>query len=287
MRQTDLVSVGQAWRRVRDRFASADIQTSALDARLLAEQVFGWDGVQLLANEHSDVAPDLEEQLNDLAQRRLAGEPVARILGHKEFYGLDFALNEATLVPRPETELLVDLGLEVLKERKDLHILDLGTGSGCIATTFAVKLPESKIVAVDLDPKALSQARLNAQRHQVADRVDFREGSWFAPLKQEERFDLIVSNPPYIETETISDLSSEVRLHEPILALDGGVDGLAPYRLLAEQAGGFLEPGGAMAVEIGIGQATAVVPLLNAAGFKNTHIHNDLAGISRVILSLS
>jgi len=272
---------------IRDRFEAAGIATAALDARLLAERAFGLDGVQLVANEREPMQPGGEKSLDAYATRRLAGEPVARILGEKEFYGLEFRLNAETLVPRPETELLVDLGLETIKSHKSPHILDLGTGSGCIPISLLVNCKNAHAVAIDINPKALEQAQENANLNGVADEIEFRQGSWFAPLDVDERFDLIVSNPPYIESEVIGSLDREVRLHDPVLALDGGFDGLAPYRIIASMALNHLQPGGAVIVEVGQGQAEIVAEMFVAAGFARREVHDDLAGVARAVLSIS
>lgn len=272
---------------MRDQFADVQLPTPALDARLLAERAFGLSGVALAAEEHQPALPAPTDCLNAFAQRRLAGEPVARILGSKEFYGLEFGLNAATLVPRPETELLVELGLTFLKTRHNARILDLGTGSGCIMTALLHHAPDVSGVAVDLSDEALAQATTNAQNHDVSARVEFRNGSWLSPLKEKEKFDLIVSNPPYIESNSIAALDKDVRVHDPLLALDGGPDGLLPYRIIAAEARDHLVPGGAIVVEVGAGQTLAVENMFQAAGFSKTSVHNDLAGILRAVFAIS
>jgi release factor glutamine methyltransferase len=232
--------------------------------------------------------------LDALVVRRLAGEPVARILGEKEFYGLSFQLNEATLVPRPETELLVDLALDCLRGRGDASVLDLGTGTGCIPIAILANAPQVRAVAIDLSVRALEAAWENANRLGVGERLELVEGSWFAPLPpcgegresgETGRFDLIVSNPPYIESATIPTLAPDVRNHDPRLALDGGPDGLAPYRVIATGAAAHLTPGGVLMVEIGASQGRAVVALFAAAGFVDIAIHKDLAGLDRVVIA--
>lgn len=277
--------MGRAWRMVRDQFGEAGLGTPALDARLLAERAFGVDGLQLATGEHDAVPSGGMVALEALATRRMAGEPVARILGHKEFYGLDFSLNAATLVPRPETELLVELGLEALKSRKSARIADLGAGSGCIGISILVNSADSHLVAVDLSAEALIEAERNATSHGVEARCAFRQGSWFEPLAEGEKFDLIVSNPPYIETGDIVGLDIEVCEYDPVLALDGGPDGLAPYRIIAQQAGNYLKVDGTVVVEVGLGQAQRVVEMFVAAGFAKTSVHNDLGGIARCVLA--
>ena len=275
--------IGAAWRAVRDRFRAAEIDTPDLDARLLGQQAFGLDAMGLLQHE-ADAAPEAAlATLEDLAARRLSGEPVARILGHKEFYGLDFVLNAATLVPRPETELLVDLALGVLQPLEAPVLLDLGTGSGCVAISILVNAPQARAVAIDLSEEAIEAARDNAERLGVVDRIEFRTGSWCKPLLADEQFDVVVSNPPYVESDIIEDLSPEVSEHDPRLALDGGEDGLAAYRSIVEETRGRLKPGGWLFVEIGSDQGLQVGVLLSAAGFADIDVRKDLAGLDRVV----
>jgi release factor glutamine methyltransferase len=218
-----------------------------------------------------------------MAARRLRGEPVDRILGEKEFYGLAFTLSDSTLVPRPETEMLVVRGLEVLTGKQRKTILDLGTGTGCVAISLLTESPSAKAVAVDLSPEALVTAQHNADRHGVADRLSLRKGSWFDPLQPDERFDLIVSNPPYIDTGEIEGLSREVREHDPRLALDGGADGLVAYRAILADAAKWLKPGGAVLCEIGATQGFAVTSLFFKAGLRDVVVLTDLAGLDRVV----
>ncbi len=243
----------------------------------------------LLARE-PDAATTMElTELRHLAERRLKGAPVARLLGEQEFWGLAFALSAATLVPRPETEMVVEHGLAFLRSeaatRPAPRLLDLGTGTGCIPIALLVELPQLSGVAVDLSADALATAAANAERHGVAARLSLREGSWFAPLAETERFDLVTSNPPYIETAALAGLMPEVREHDPQLALDGGEDGLAAYRVIAAGAKERLLPGGRLLLEIGTGQGRAVAALLAAAGFAGIVVHPDLAGHERLVVA--
>jgi release factor glutamine methyltransferase len=220
-----------------------------------------------------------------VALRRLRGEPVARILGRKEFYGLSFVLNEATLIPRPETELLVDLALLALKPIAHPDLLDLGTGTGCIAISVLANNAAAEAVATDLSPEALVAARANALAADVAERLTFAQGSWFVPLgKRGRRFDLIVSNPPYIESRAIDGLEIDVRRYDPRLALDGGPDGLDPYREIAAEALHWLKPKGALMVEIGSTQGESVPKVLEEAGFSRVTVEKDLAGLDRAAI---
>lgn len=237
-----------------------------------------------MVNRERDLASaEALKALQEMAARRLRGEPVVRILGEKDFYGRPFTLGAATLVPRPETEMLVVRGLELLGGKHHKSILDLGTGTGCIAISILAESPSAQGIAVDLSPEALVTAQHNADRHGVDKRLSLRKGSWFEPLQAGESFDLIVSNPPYIASAEIDGLAIEVREHDPRLALDGGPDGLEPYRAIINAAAGWLKPDGAVLVEIGSTQAIAVTALFIKAGFRDVRVHQDLAGLDRVV----
>lgn len=215
-----------------------------------------------------------------MMERRLTGESVARIIGEREFYGLAFGLSSATLEPRPDTELLVDLALKALPQGGSL--VDLGTGTGCIPISILANRPDATGLATDINLDALAMAKTNAARHDVTERLNFAQGSWFDAVGT-ERFDLILSNPPYIASNVIETLSAEVREFDPMLALDGGPDGLAPYRVIAQSAADHLKPDGQVLVEIGYDQADAVSALFRDAGFAQVSVHKDLAGLDRVV----
>lgn len=260
-------------------------ETAALDAKLLTQHALGLDALGLTLRENEAVDDAGAQAVASLLQRRITGESVARIIGEREFYGLAFTLNAATLEPRPDTELLVDLALGALPAGGCL--LDLGTGTGCIPIAVLANLLDALAVAVDLSAEALVAAQANADRHGVAARLRLVEGSWFGPLAVEgqgsERFDLIVSNPPYIASDVIETLATEVRGFDPRLALDGGPDGLAPYRIIALEAIDWLKPQGHLMVEIGCDQGAAVSALMLEAGFDDVTVHRDLAGHDRVV----
>lgn len=243
--------------------------------------MLGLDALQLALNESETVSNTLTSSLAEVLKRRLSGESVARIIGHREFYGLDFGLNAATLEPRPDTELLVDLALDALPEGG--RLLDMGTGTGCIPIALLVNRPDAGAVATDLNMEALAQAGDNAKRHGVDGRLRLLQGDWFGALGAEKRFDLILSNPPYIESAVVETLAAEVKDFDPLLALDGGPDGLAPYRVIAAGAGDWLRDGGRVMVEIGFDQGEAVSALFAAAGFEAISVHKDLAGLDRVV----
>lgn len=263
-------------------------ESAALDAKLLTGHALGLGALQLATRENELVDSEAATRVAGLLQRRMTGESVARIIGEREFYGLAFTLNAATLEPRPETELLVDLALGALPEGG--HLLDLGTGTGCIPIALLANQPDATAVAVDLSREALEAARGNAARHGVSDRIEFLHGSWFEPLStsregrgEERRFDLIVANPPYITSTVVETLAPEVKDFDPRLALDGGPDGLAPYRVIAAEAANWLKPGGWVLVEIGYDQGAAVSALFLEAGFEDVVVHRDLNGLDRVV----
>jgi release factor glutamine methyltransferase len=277
-------TLGEAWRQVRDRFRAAGLATPELDAQLLARSVFRMKAAELFTREADYAAKGEIEFLSILADRRLAGEPVARIVGHKEFYGLDFSLNAATLIPRPETELVVDLAIKALRGEERPTLLDLGTGSGAIAIAVLANMANLRAVATDLSEEALGAARNNAEDSGVAGRVEFRLGDWYGALAPAERFEAIVSNPPYIESGAIAGLMPDVRDFDPGLALDGGADGLEAYRAIVGQARWHLNAEAPLIVEIGSTQGRAVAALFEAAGFSDIRIEKDLAGLDRVVI---
>ena len=268
---------------MRDRFRAAALESPELDARLLAQHAFGLDAMGLIRREREPLSAQWAIELERAALRRLAGEPVSRIIGAREFWGLRFALNGATLDPRPETEMLVAEAIAHGQRRESPVIADLGTGSGAIAIAIADALGEARLVATDLSDEALAQARANAERLGVAGRIDFRQGSWWQAVPHTESFDVIVSNPPYIASGMIGQLQAEVRLFDPRAALDGGFDGLDAYRAIAAQAPRRLRPGGLVAVEIGATQGQTVSRIFARAGFGRVDVQKDLAGLDRVV----
>lgn len=273
-------------RRIRDELEQAGIDGAARDARLIVAHAASLSDAGLIVRERDPVDGEIVRRAEDGARRRAAGEPVARIVGEKEFYGLIFQLGPETLVPRPETELLVETGLAHLGGCRQPRFVDLGTGSGCIAVAMALHCPAARGLATDLSGAALEVAAVNARTYGVEGRLNFARGEWYAAVPAAERFDLVVSNPPYIAAAEIPDLPPEVREHDPKLALDGGGDGLEALRAVVAGAGKYLKPGGMLAVEIGASQAASVAALARAAGFGTITTRQDLAGHDRVITSL-
>jgi len=262
-------------------------ETAALDAKLLTGHGLGLDALALATRELEPVSVDGAASVAALVQRRMSGESVARIIGEKEFYGLAFRLNAATLEPRPDTELLVDLAIKALPQGG--RLLDLGTGTGCVPIAVLAHCPDASGLATDISSEALGMAETNARSNGVSERLALAQGDWFEALTAipstagDERFDVITSNPPYIASATIETLAAEVRHFDPRLALDGGPDGLAPYRVIAAAAAHFLRPVGQVLVEIGYDQGESVSALFSRHGFAEVTVHKDLNGLDRVI----
>lgn len=254
------------------------IENSRLEAEWMLCRVVGLDRMGLYLNFDRPLTPTELADYRGMVLRRSRREPLQYILGDQEFRGLDFEVAPAVLIPRHDTEVLVE---EALKRAKpDALILDIGTGSGCIAISLAKELPQAEVHAVDLSAEALEVARRNAERHGV--QVQFHQGSLFEPVAG-KRFDLAVSNPPYIPAADIEALQPEVRDFEPRSALDGGPDGLDFYRRIVEQAPGYLTVEGYVIVEVGIGQAHSVAELLPRYGFGGIFTTEDPGGIERVV----
>jgi release factor glutamine methyltransferase len=247
------------------------------EARLLLGHLLGRDAAWLAAHRDDAVAVDVAERMSALAVRRAAGEPVAYLLGVREFYGRDFTVTPAVLIPRPETELIIDIAKEKLFAADAAAVLDLGTGSGCLAITIALELPWAQASAADISPAALEVARGNARR--LGASVAFFESDWFTALPP-QRFDCIVANPPYVAAGDPHLAAGDLRF-EPAGALTDNADGLAAIRRIAAAAPQWLNPGGWLFLEHGYDQGEAVHALLAAAGFIDIEQHRDLAGILR------
>jgi release factor glutamine methyltransferase len=232
------------------------------EAELLLGHVLGCKRVDLFVRFEEQPGEAERARFRELIHRRVAGWPVAYLTGTREFYLLPFDVDPAVLIPRPDTETLVLEALNRLKPLAAPDVLDLGTGSGCIAVSLAHAKKDARVTATDISPDALAVARRNAERHGAADRIAFRQGDLFAPLESGSTFHLIVSNPPYIAQGEFAALAPDVRDHEPRIALDGGTDGLAFYRRIANGVGPFLKPGGALLLEVGYTQDAAVRGLL-------------------------
>lgn len=274
-------SIGEAlaWAR---RLGEAGPALSSTTAQALLAHVVGRGREWLLAHPAAPLEPAAARRFADLAQRAAAGEPLAQLTGEREFYGLPFTITPDVLIPRPETEALVDVALAFAQARSlaSPRIVDVGTGSGAIAVTLAVKLPGACVAAVELSDAAIRVAQINARQHGIAERVGFVLGDLLAALAGP--FDIIVANLPYVNQDEIAAL--DVGRWEPRVALDGGADGLDLVRRLLEQTPARLEPGGLLALEIGFDQGPRVVELCRAAfpGAAVTLL-SDLAGLDRIV----
>jgi release factor glutamine methyltransferase len=262
--------------------AAAGVEAPEWDAERLLRHVLGWDRARLLAHP-AHVVPEPEaERFGALVRRRASREPLQYILGTQAFWKHDFLVTPAVLIPRPETELLVETSLDLLKDVERPLIVDVGTGSGCIALSLAFERPDAEVHATDISEPALAVARENARRLGLDGRVTFHEGQLLEPVAGLE-VHLVVSNPPYVDPAERDSLASEVRQHEPALALFPPGDALAVYRRLVPAAAAALRPGGALVVEISPTIPGAVVEVLRAAGFAEPAVHTDLAGRPRVV----
>lgn len=276
------VTAGALHAGIRGRFRAAGLPTADLDARLLVAAALAVAPGRLVLEPDRPVEAAAAERAEEFAARRLAGEPVGRILGEREFWSLTFRLAPDVLEPRPDTETVVEAALATVADRRAaLTLADLGTGSGALLVALLTELPNAVGVGVDLAAGALRTARENAAANGVGGRALFVRGDFGAALAS--GFDLVVSNPPYIASDVIAGLSPEVRLHDPLLALDGGPDGLAPYRTIFADAARLIAPGGALVVEVGADAAAAVAAIARAAGLAPGDLRHDLEGRPRAL----
>lgn len=261
---------------------SKGVESPRLEAELLLAHALGCQRI-ILYTRHGEEQPEAERtRFRELVLRRVKGYPVAHLLGRKEFFSLEFEVSADVLVPRPETELVVMECLTLAKPLATPRVLDVGTGSGCLAVAIAKRHAGAQVTATDVSPQALAVARRNAEKHKVGDRVRFVEGDLFAAVSG-ETFDFIVSNPPYIRTGDVATLAPEVRDHEPRLALDGGADGFAVIERLLTEAGTYLTPGGTLLIEIGHDQDAGVRERCGRLGWTVDKVLADGAGHPRVV----
>ncbi|WP_223644767.1 peptide chain release factor N(5)-glutamine methyltransferase [Corallococcus sp. EGB] len=256
-------------------FEKRQVDAPRLTAEILLAHVLKTGRVRLYVDLDRPLSKDELASFKALIERRMAGEPTSYLTGTKEFYNRAFKVDARVLIPRPETELLVEAVLHAVPRDAPSRVLDVCTGSGCIAISVAAERPQATVLATDLSRDACALARENAQALGVAERVSVLEGDLFAPLPPGETFRVVVSNPPYIDTGDIAGLSAEVR-REPRLALDGGPDGLTALRRVIQGARRVLEPGGLLALEMGETQGSAVLELLRAAGYADARVEKDL-----------
>ena len=270
------------------------VDTAHLDAETLLAHALTLTRAQLLARLSSSISLVEQEAFQHLLARRLRREPLAYITGKREFWSREFAVTPEVLIPRPETELLIETVLRLVAQshtnslQPPMRVLDIGTGSGCIAITLAKELPTVELWAVDLSSAALTIALANARHHGVEQRINFLQGDLFSAIPEDSRFDVVVSNPPYIARDELTALQPEVRDWEPQAALDGGNDGLAFYRRLVNDSPKHLRPSGWLIMELGAGQCSIVMRLIQAqSNFRESFCVQDYAGFNRVIAARS
>ena len=278
------MTVSEALRLATRRLTDAGVAESILDAELLLRHVMGWDRAALLASGTADLSADQEKRFFGLVREREARRPLQHLTQTQAFWGRDFLVTRDVLIPRPETELLVEVALELLAGREAPVVVDVGTGSGCIALTLAAERPHAEVHGVDISNAALQVAETNARRLRLEGCVHFHQGDLLAPVESlAGRVHLVVSNPPYVHPSDLPSLSPEVRDHEPHLALVPAPDARELYRRLAAGARRLLRADGALVVEIGLGMGDEVTAITESEGFRVERVVNDLQGIPRVV----
>jgi release factor glutamine methyltransferase len=278
-------SIAQALVEATALLRKAGIAEARRDAATLLASLIGRDNTYLIAHAERELSAADVTRYRDFIERRAAGEPLQYIIGHQEFFNLDFTVTPDVLIPRPDTELLVETALDLIDKNEVQSICDVGTGSGCIAVSILYERPRARVVALDISPSALRVARHNATRHGVRERLDLVASDCFAALEQTHaRFHLIASNPPYVVEKTIETLQREVREHEPRGALTPGGDGLAMIRRLLAEAHDFLLPRGHLLIEIGFDQHEAVSEIIDKHVWTLLEIHKDIQGVPRTVV---
>lgn len=275
------ITYGELKRGAVNLLANAGIENPAIDVRLLLEKVSHKTAADLITCDREIVPDPVQVEFHELLGARIAREPMAYILGTKAFWSLDLMVDENVLIPRPETEGVVERALELIGEVQKPRILDIGTGSGALLISLLHELRGASGTGVDISPEALKVARVNAVRCKVSDRCMFYSSDYLENII--ERYDIIVSNPPYIDGKAMTELMPDVELYEPELALHGGADGLDAYRTIIPRLADVLKPGGSVVFEIGYDQKQAVSDFLAEAGATNILCQQDLAGLDRVV----
>jgi len=278
-------SIAQSLLTATERLRKSGVPGARREAGFLLAHILGQDRTFLITHAEDLLGKPQLETFLEHVERRAMGEPTQYITGHQEFFGLDFEVNQNVLIPRPETELCVEIVLKLYpKSVTAPRICDLGTGSGCLAIALLHQLEDSEAVAIDISEAAIRVARRNAERHGVTSRLDFLVSDCFAAVAKDERFDVIVSNPPYVSGDALEGLQREVRDYEPLLALSPGGDGLLIIRRLLFESNNFLRRGGYLLIEIGFDQHKAVEQMIDRNIWRFLDIHQDLQGIPRTVL---
>ncbi|MBI1774724.1 MAG: peptide chain release factor N(5)-glutamine methyltransferase [Proteobacteria bacterium] len=275
------MTIGEELSQAVQILAQAGVPQPRLDARVLLAHALGGPLEPLMGAGEVSLPPAVSDQYQRFIARRVGREPVSRIVGHREFWSLNFVLSPATLDPRPDSETLIEAALAVSRPETPLAVLDLGTGSGCLLLALLSERPLATGLGIDIDPEAVAVAGRNAARHGLAGRVRFQEGDWGAGL--DGPYDLILCNPPYLPTGEIEQLEPEVARHEPRLALIGGSDGLEQYRRLGAELLRLIGSAGFAVVEVGRGQADEVEAILRASGLRTVERRRDLSAIERCL----
>jgi len=272
-----------------EKLRAKGIDRPRTNAELLLGAVLNAKKIDLYLDRDRILTPQQIEKFNQFIQERIAGKPLQYIIGSTEFFGLEFKLNESVLIPRPETEILVEIIIEHIKDFPQPKIIDLGTGSGAIAISLAKNLKSCFVLATDISPDALKLAKKNAKKHKVDDQIDFLCGDMFEPLRNKDiegKINCVVSNPPYVSKEEFEHLSPEIKDYEPIMALRTDEEGTFFHKKIIEGSLAFLEKGGILALEVGLGQATKVADLIRSQKeFENTEMKKDLGGIERIVVT--
>jgi release factor glutamine methyltransferase len=266
-----------------NKLSNAQINTATLEARILLQHVIGKSLEYILARPENELTLQEQNVFEQLLTRRLLLEPIAYITGTKEFYGRNFVVSDKVLIPRPDTELLIDVILKEVDNNISVEVLELGTGSGCIATSLLLEMPNIYLTATDISNDAIMVARQNAINHNVLGRSRIINSDWFKSLEKHP-FDIIVSNPPYISPDDTLNMSIETLQHEPYLALFAENNGLASYHIIAKEAKNFLKPQGKLFLEIGYNQSNDVTEIFYNSGYVVKKVYKDLAGHDRVLV---
>ena len=277
------VSIAIALNQAAEKLRAQEVNEPRMEAALLLSHILGRDRTFLIAHDDELLSAEQSHIFDGLVLRRASGEPLQYITGHQEFFKLDFEVTPDVLIPRSETELIVEAVLELFPQNVEFNFADVGTGSGCIAISILHERAQARATAIDKSCRALEVAQRNAARHQVNDRLRMMESDLFAALPREETFDLIVSNPPYIQTSALKTLQREVRL-EPQFALDGGMDGLTLIRRLLSDAPAFLRARGYLIFEIGFDQEDSLRRITDQTIWELSEIRQDLQGLGRTVI---
>lgn len=276
----DIIKTGE------DVLAKAGISEARRDASTIVGLAIGRDRSFIYSHREYEPTPEETARIEQFLQRRAKREPLQYIRGTQEFYGLEFEVTPDVLIPRPETEMIVERAIEILKGTNDPRFLDLGTGSGCIPISILEGVPDASGVAVDISPEALAVAARNAERNGVSGRVELIESDLFENVPR-RKFDLIVSNPPYVPGKDLAHLQPEVRDHEPHVALTDGRDGVSIIERIINDSGHFLIPGGVLMIEMGFGQSEKVLEFASGGEWRSVKVEADLQGIPRLLVAKS